>query len=188
MAQTNHAVITVNNDEVRDVIFHSLRNPTNGMNNEGITVHATGRNDEIHNKLEEVSKKYPGKTIRAKHTLSINRHEKLYTLEYLNGKSKTVKEEYNYIFQGFKSPKGYSIDEIRDIILDEFKRVDNLSKAAKKDKRLKKIKGGIDNNTDLVLIDMVKIDLENIVIQATVENNLVKVRIWEKELVLKEVI
>lgn len=188
MAQTNHAIITVDNDEVRDVVVENFDNPRNGMDHYGVTVHVTGRNDEVHNKLEAISKKYPGETIRARHTLSINRHEKLYTLEYLNGESKIVKEEYNYIFEGFKAPKGYSVDEIGDLILDEFERVDNLSKAANKDKRLKKIKGGINSNADLVLIDMVKIDLEDIVVQATVENNLVKVRVWEKEVGLKEVI
>lgn len=188
MSLVNHAIINTNNFELRDCIAESLRGASSGINKEGITIHATGRGEEIHNKLEAISKKYPGETIRARHTLSINRHEKLYTLEYLNGKSKTVKEEYNYIFQGFKSPKGYGVNKVRDIILDEFKRVDNLSEAANKDKRLKKIKGGINSNTDLILIDMVKIDLGGIVIQATVENNLVKVRVWEKEVVLKEVI
>lgn len=188
MSLVNHSTVTTNNHEVRDIILDSLRGATNGMDVEGITVIATGRGDEIHNKLEVISKEYPEVTVRAKHTLSINRHEKVYSVEYKNGESKTVKEEYNYLFQGFNAPTGYTTKQIRDIILGEFERVDELSKAASKDKRLKKIKGGINSNTDLVLIDMVKIDLEDIVIQATVENNLVKVRVWEKEVVLKEVI
>lgn len=185
MTTTNHARIKVDNNEVIKVVAEELRGATISRNSGGVMIHATGRNDEVHNKLKEVSKGYPGVTIRAKHTLSINRHEKVYSVEYKNGLSKTVKEEYNYIFQGFNAPPGYTTNQIRDIVLGEFERVDNLSKAANKDRRLKKVKGGLYDN-DGVLIDMVRIDLKDIVIQATVESNLVKVRIWKKEVVLKE--
>lgn len=185
----NESIINTENYTTGDIISQSIEGASNGINEEGITIHAKAKGRKIHNRLIEVSRERPGETIRARHTLSINEHNKIYTVQYINGIDEVIKEGYNYIFEGFKAPKGYTTEQIISKIIGEWERVDKLSKAANIDLRAKKIKGGINPGVDTepTLLDFVIIELEDYLIQATVESGLVKVKVWENRLQLLEV-